>query len=345
MPSIKREWYEIIKDLITEAQEQITAQLITRLFSELPGISVQELEGDFFEKMRQLREFAIELSSSLKDDSSYRPDLDAALVPLFKTLVLRARLAKARECDQQRSKTAKPQAIAALEERRKRYDGIIRETWFQEAIPEYPPSLQDYLTLERIEKLEIDARFQERQYDEKFHLLQAPSLFLPDLHFYRSKCGVRDIPVAITFMDIDKFKDFNTEVGHINVDRNMLPEFMRLLETHIYGHGYAYRMSGDEYALLMPNTDTDLALIFMKSLRQKITTLRFRGIDMSISLSIGLCVVDRDCFLTDEELLQKAQQAMSFAKNEGRDRVAGYADKLFDENKLKILAPTMTGNA
>jgi hypothetical protein len=171
MPSINREWCEITRDVITEANEQINAQLINPLFAELPGISVQELAGDFFRKMRQLLEFAIELSSSLKDESSERPELDGALVPLFKALFLRARLVKARECDQQRSRTTNPQVISALEEKRKTYDGIIRERWFQEAVPEYPPSLHEMLTLERIEKLDVGTRFPERQYDEKFHLL------------------------------------------------------------------------------------------------------------------------------------------------------------------------------
>jgi diguanylate cyclase (GGDEF)-like protein len=339
MPSINREWCEITRDVITEANEQINAQLINPLFAELPGISVQEFADNFFKKMRQLMEFAIELSSSLKDESSERPELDGGLVSLFKALFLRARLAKARECDQQRSRTTNPQAIAALEEKRKIYDGIIRETWFQEAVPEYPPSLHELLTLERIEKLGLDALFPERQYDEKFHLLQAPSLLLPDLHYYRGKCGVRDIPVAIAFMDIDKFKDFNTAVGHTNVNRHVLPVFMRSVEAHIYGHGYAYRMSGDEYALLMPNADADLAMGFVSGLRKRVTALRFVGTDKTITLSIGLCVADRDCFLTDEELQQKAEQAMDFAKNQGRDRVAGYAGKLFDESELRILTP------
>jgi diguanylate cyclase (GGDEF)-like protein len=313
--------------------------LINPLFAELPGISVQELAGAFFKKMRQLMEFAIELSSSMKDESSERRELEIALVPLFKALFLRARLAKARECDQQRLRTTNPQVIAALEEKRKIYDGVIRETWFQEAVPEYPPSLHELLTLERIEKLDVGTRFSERQYDEKFHLLQAPTLLLPDLHYYRGKCGVRDIPVAIAFMDIDKFKDFNTEVGHTNVNPNVLPVFMRAVEAHIYGHGHAYRMSGDEYALLMPNADSDLAMGFVNGLRKRIAALRFLGVEKTITLSIGLCVADRDCFLTDEELLQKAEQAMNFAKNQGRDRVAGYTGKLFDEGELRTLTP------
>ncbi|MCI0352866.1 MAG: hypothetical protein L0Z53_25880, partial [Acidobacteriales bacterium] len=195
MPSINREWCEITKAVITEAQEQMNSQLISPLFAELPGISVRELAREFFERMLQLQEFAI--SISLDARTSERPDLDSALVPLFKAIFLRARLAKARELDQQRSKTTNPQVIAALEDKLKMFDGIIREGWFQAAVPEYPPAMSDVLTLERVEKLETATYLQERQYDEKFHLLQSPNLLRQDLHYYRVKCGMRGISVAI----------------------------------------------------------------------------------------------------------------------------------------------------
>jgi diguanylate cyclase (GGDEF)-like protein len=120
---------------------------------------------------------------------------------------------------------------------------------------------------------------------------------------------------------------------------------MRSVEAHIYGHGYAYRMSGDEYALLMPNADADLAMAFVSGIRKRVAALRFLGTDKTITLSVGLCVADRDCFLTDEELLQKAEQAMNFAKNEGRDRVAGYAGTLFDESELRVLTPPAPNSA
>ena len=205
------------------------------------------------------------------------------------------------------------------------------------AVPEYPPTLGDMLKLERVEKRDSAMRFPERQYDDKFGILQSPTLLRQDLHYYRAKCGMRRIPVAIAFVDIDKFKDFNTAVGHIHVDQHVLPVFMRTVETHIYGHGHAYKYGGEEYVLLMPNADANLAMEFVQSLRKRVATLTFHGTERTITISVGLGVADQDCHLTDEELLQKAALAMNFAKNEGRDRVSGYIGKLFDENELKVL--------
>jgi diguanylate cyclase (GGDEF)-like protein len=341
MPTIKREWCEITKSVINEAQEKLQEQLVSPLHDELPGISLQEVAADFFRKMRELMGFANEISISLGARSPEMPELPNPLVPLFKALFLRARLAKARELDQQRSKTTNPLVISALEGQLNVYDGLIREEWFQEAVPEYPLSLSDVLTLERAEHLDAGSSFPQRQDDEKFHILQAPALFLPDLHYYRGKCRVRMIPVSIAFLDIDKFKeDFNSELGETHVDRHVLPVFMRALEAHIYGHGFAYRFGGDEYALLMPNADADLALTFVSGLRNRVTGLRFVGTDKVITISVGLCVADRDCHLTDGELLQRAEQAKNYAKKEGRDRVAGYTSRLFDDTTLRVLAPT-----
>jgi diguanylate cyclase (GGDEF)-like protein len=149
--------------------------------------------------------------------------------------------------------------------------------------------------------------------------------------------------VAIAFMDIDKFKDFNTALGETHVDRHVLPVFMKAVETHIYGHGYAYRHGrGDEFVLLMPNADASLAISFVNGLRTRVAELRFHGTDKTITISVGLCVADPDCFLTDSELLQKAERAKNFAEREGRDRVAGYAGALFDESELRVLNPETT---
>ncbi|MCI0637959.1 MAG: GGDEF domain-containing protein [Gemmataceae bacterium] len=344
MPLISREWYEIVLDVIKEANEVMTASLINPLHGELPAISVQDLAADFFEKMRGLVELTTQISLS-RTSASETAILEDGLVPVFKGLFLRARLSKARELDQQRSRTTNPQIISALEEKLNVYDAVIRETWFQTATPEYPPALSDVLTLERVESLDVATHFAKRQYDEKFHLLQAPTLLLQDLHYYRAKCGMRGISVAIGFVDIDNFKDFNTSAGHTHIDRHVLPVFMRALETHIFGHGFAYRYGGEEYVLLMPNTEINLAMDFLQRLRKRVGTLIFHGVDKSITVSVGLCVADQDCHLTDEELLHRAERAMNFAKAEGKDRIAGYIGRLFDESELRILSSSLPSGA
>ena len=136
------------------------------------------------------------------------------------------------------------------------------------------------------------------------------------------------IPVSIAFLDIDKFKDFNSEVGETHVDRHVLPVFMRAVEAHIYGHGFAYRFGGDEYALLMPNADADLACLSSSGTSRECGLmehgLRFARSrrKITITVSVGLCVADRDCHLTDGELLQKGRTGEELCQN-GREGSRG----------------------
>src|SRR5947199_851521 len=97
MPTIKREWCEITKAVINDAQTMLQRQLVTPLLRELPGVSLQEVAADFFRKMRELTGFANEVSISISARSPELPDLPSTLVPLFKALFLQARLAQARE--------------------------------------------------------------------------------------------------------------------------------------------------------------------------------------------------------------------------------------------------------
>jgi hypothetical protein len=165
---------------------------------------------------------------------------------LIKRIVLAYRLAKATELDALREKTSDLEILERLDDVIRPLDGLASRGWFREASPYRVPRLTDYLALDRIERRSgQEARLPEGEYDEKFHILQAPSLFLRDLGYYRAKCALRGSSVAVAFVDIDGFKNkFNTRYGETRVDRNALPRFMRALEAHVAFHGHAYRQGG-----------------------------------------------------------------------------------------------------
>lgn len=202
------------------------------------------------------------------------------------------------------------------------------------------PRLTDYLTIQQIERHYIRQPQPQREYDEKFHILQAPHQFLPDLSHYRYECELRGTSVIVAQVDIDNFKHFNTKYGHVTVDRRILPDFMRLLESHVYSHGYAYRHGGDEYALVLPSLDYNLAIDFLDSLRRKIASLRYRGIDEHTTVSIGFCYIDPDSYLTEREAEERANKAMNHAKDPGgKNCVAGFPTGQYDDAALSVLAP------
>ena len=180
------------------------------------------------------------------------------------------------------------------------------------------------------------APLQPRQYDEKFHILQAPQLFLPDLTYFRARCDDRETPLAIAFVDIDDFKKFNTSHGETKVDRNVLPRFMQTIEAHLFHHGFAYRQGGDEYLILLPSLSRPLAVAFLDELRRKLADLAYPDVKEKTTVSIGLCIVDADCPLTDRELRGRANGAKQFAKENGRNCIATYRGSRFVDQELQL---------
>ena len=86
---------------------------------------------------------------------------------------------------------------------------------------------------------------------------------LPDLAYFRVKCELRDQSVSVAYVDIDEFKSFNDKYGHERVDRDILPRFMSEIEGVVFSRGFAYRIGGDEYLILLPNMSRGSAIRFL----------------------------------------------------------------------------------
>jgi diguanylate cyclase (GGDEF)-like protein len=251
------------------------------------------------------------------------------LLPCLKRAILDARLNLANQLEVSRASVSDPATVEKLDRHLEPYDQIMKDDWFQRTEPARIPGLSDFLTIERSEFHLKDKKLQERLFDEKFHVLQAPTLFLPDLDYYRKKCGLRNLPVAVAYLDIDKFKDFNSRHGETFIDRNLLPRFMAALEAHVYARGFAYRFGGDEYAVLLPNTDSLMAENILAGFQDKLKGLTYQGIDQRTTVSIGFCEVKPNSHFTNQEFLHLAEVAKNFAKTNGRNCVATYVDSLY----------------
>jgi diguanylate cyclase (GGDEF)-like protein len=275
--------------------------------------------------------------SELSDKLS---DTNANYLPLFKQLVVLYRRHRAAETELFKEKTFHPEMVSTLEEDVLALDRLTNEAWFREIPIQSLPKLKDFFPVQFIESATNKLiRLPERQYDEKFHILQAPQLFLPDLAYFRAKCEDRGSPLAIAFLDIDNFKQFNTKHAEPVVDRIVLPQFMQTIEAHVFHHGYAYRQGGDEYLMIVPSLSRSLSVEFLDELRGKLADLKYPGIEGQTTVSVGLCVVEPDCHLTDRELLDRASLAKKLAKEQGRNRIATYKRPRFEAGELTVVRP------
>ncbi len=126
-------------------------------------------------------------------------------------------------------------------------------------------------------------------------------------------------PLSLLFMDVDHFKKVNDNYGHDSGDA-VLKELARILKSATREIDVSCRFGGEEFAVLLPETDTDAALIIAERLRRNIADriISYKGKSLSITVSIGVSGLIKEDNL--EQLLKRADQSLYEAKSNGRNR-------------------------
>jgi diguanylate cyclase (GGDEF)-like protein len=216
--------------------------------------------------------------------------------------------------------------------------------WFRCASHRKLPKLTDFLPIEYAQApawQTANAESKSREFDEKFHILQAPTFLIRDLEEFREAAELRrDLSFAVAFIDIDDLKKLNSDYTETVVDHEALPVVMRCMEDHLYKRGYAYRQGGDEYMVLVYNTPLREAIAFVDALRRKIEGLEYRDIKEHITVSIGLVCGDGECHFTSREMEARASKAKAFAKEKGKNCIATSNTTLLAESDLYIASPS-----
>jgi two-component system cell cycle response regulator len=134
-------------------------------------------------------------------------------------------------------------------------------------------------------------------------------------------------PLAFLILDIDYFKAVNDGHGH-DIGDEVLKEFANRIAANIRGIDLACRYGGEEFVVVMPETEVSLAFTIAERLRKSIETTpidisRTPGkINITISIGIAGSEGSND---TSEALLHRADQALYSAKRTGRNRVVAAA--------------------
>ena len=137
---------------------------------------------------------------------------------------------------------------------------------------------------------------------------------------------------TVLFIDVDRFKNINDSLGHSAGD-DVLLEVARRLVAAVPAHASVGRISGDEFVILDPHTETAtqavvLAELVLDSLREP---LGLRQGDMFVSVSIGVAMAVRSLDLTADEILRHADTAMYRAKDAGRNCIAFFDDSMVEK--------------
>ena len=235
----------IVENALNWFQSHFRQTLVTPIEGQFPNWALPEEVRNIllqieriFVKVHGWQDGAIPIPELVERILKVEPDL----IPLFKRILLAYRRHRASETERLVGKTFHLELTTTLEEEVKALDALAQHASFQTLEDIRLPRLKDFLPVQFIESAtEGQVSLQARQHDEKFHILQAPTLFMPDVAYFRAKCEDRETQLAIAFIDIDDFKSINTRHTETKVDRNLLSRFMQTIEAHLFHHGFAYR--------------------------------------------------------------------------------------------------------
>ena len=151
------------------------------------------------------------------------------------------------------------------------------------------------------------------------------SMLLQQLTRAIARCKRHNYPIAVVFLDLDRFKQINDSLGHAAGDELLRAVADRLRKT-VREIDTAARMSGDEFVLLLEElaSPEDAELAAKRVLEQFVEPFNLLGTDVVVSPSIGVAVFPRDAILP-EDLLKCADLAMYSAKAAGRNTVRVYS--------------------
>jgi len=126
-------------------------------------------------------------------------------------------------------------------------------------------------------------------------------------------------PLSILMIDLDYFKIINDTYGHLAGD-SALALIAEKLKGSIRKVDICGRYGGEEFLIILPNTEFKYAVTVAENLRKIIESTKFPNYELQVTVSIGVAGLD-DEMSTINQLIRKADMFLYKAKHNGRNRV------------------------
>ena len=155
-------------------------------------------------------------------------------------------------------------------------------------------------TLDRMTGLYIHHYFQERLIEEI------------------KRAGRSNVPLTLLMSDLDRFKSVNDTYGHYQGDV-ILKGTAKIIHQNIRSFDIASRYGGEEFAIILTDTDIDEAFVIAERLRKKIGEEIYSNEvkDINVTISIGLAQYDSKIDKNSIDLIKRSDAALYFAKRCG----------------------------
>lgn len=127
--------------------------------------------------------------------------------------------------------------------------------------------------------------------------------------------------LALVMVDIDYFKRINDTYGHLAGDE-VLKRVGNLLLNSVRTSDLVCRIGGEEFVIILPETDSEKAFTTAEKIRDIFnkTTFLYNNIKINLTVSIGITIKTPEMEIGPKDFLDMADKALYIAKNEGRNR-------------------------
>jgi diguanylate cyclase (GGDEF)-like protein len=129
-------------------------------------------------------------------------------------------------------------------------------------------------------------------------------------------------PFCILLMDIDNFKNINDIYGHIVGDQ-VIKHLAEVVRFHVRKSDFSFRYGGEEFLVLLLNTDIENAVRIAEQIRAKVETTNFTLKEKSFVITVTIGVAQYMEGESVESLLERADKNLYNGKRFGKNRVIG----------------------
>jgi diguanylate cyclase (GGDEF)-like protein len=143
-------------------------------------------------------------------------------------------------------------------------------------------------------------------------------------HAKRIRCSS-----SLIVIDVDKFKNFNDSFGHLAGDK-VLESLAFMIKQSVRAGDVPSRFGGEEFTILLPETDRDMAWLVAERLRNSVAAMEVPWDPPlpQVTISLGLVAFDKDTDVTASEVIHRADEALYQSKERGRNRTTVWGSGL-----------------
>ncbi|PKM95907.1 MAG: diguanylate cyclase response regulator [Firmicutes bacterium HGW-Firmicutes-1] len=184
-------------------------------------------------------------------------------------------------------------------------------------------TIRDELKEKNEELIALNEQLEEYAIKDTLTKLYNRRMILAKFDEEMSRCKRNSEIFSIILLDIDHFKDINDNYGH-NFGDEVLKVFANLLTSSKRLQDLVARWGGEEFLIILPSTDKKGAIIVAERIRQQISGHEYQASNGMIHITATFGVAEFNKEDSAEKIIKKADFALYYGKNNGRNQINAY---------------------